>query len=281
MHAAAALRPSVSVVITTYNWPEALSVCLESFRHQDTTDFEIVVADDGSGPATRELIRATARGFPVRIKHVWHPDQGFRLAAIRNRAFEHAAGDYIVLMDGDCFVLRDFIRRHIALREPGMFVSGRRTWLGQRVTRHVLARGTPPSSAWPYWFAWSLAGQVTGPFELIAAPPKLGFRYRLSDRYQRAQTCNLGYWRADCAAVGGYDERYMDHGLEDSDFVVRMLRHGVRRKEGAHGSIVLHLDHPRRQRAPAARNEALFAELLASDRLVAGHLLVPEQAEAA
>lgn len=238
------------------------------------------MADDGSGPATRDMIAALARDFPVPLKHVWHPDQGFRLAAIRNRAFEHVSADYIVLMDGDCFVLSDFVRRHIALREPGMFVSGRRTWLGKRVTGHVLGRGAPPSTRWPSWFAWSLAGQVTGPFELIAAPSRLGFRYRFAERYQRAQTCNLGYWRADCEAVGGYDERYVDHGLEDSDFVVRLLRHGVRRKEGAHGSIVLHLNHPRRQRGPAARNAEMFAELLDLDRVIAGHLLVPERAAA-
>ncbi len=273
-------RPAISVIVTTYNWPQALRVCLESFRHQDLRDFEIVVADDGSGPATRALVDGIAGGFPVPITHVWHPDQGFRLAAIRNRALARCRGDYIVLMDGDCFVLRDFIARHLALREPGMLVSGRRTWLGGRVTRRTLALGAPPSGRWPYWFAWSLAGQVTGPFELIGLPPDMRFRYRVADRYQRAQTCNLGYWRADCAAVGGYDERYMDHGLEDSDFVVRLFRHGVRRKEGAHGSIVLHLNHPRRQRGPAARNAEMFAELLAGDRVLAGHLAV-ERAEAA
>jgi glycosyltransferase involved in cell wall biosynthesis len=281
MRIAAIGRPSVSVVITTYNWPQALRVCLESFRHQTSRDFEILVADDGSGPATRETVTAIANDFPVPVTHVWHPDQGFRLAAIRNRAMAQAAGDYIVLMDGDCFVLCDFVARHIALREPGMFVSGRRTWLGKRVTARTLAHGAPPSVRWPYWFAWSLMGQVTGPFELIGMPAGMSFRYKFQLRYQRAQTCNLGYWRADGEAVGGYDERYVDHGLEDSDFVVRMIRHGIRRKEGAHGSIVLHLNHPRRQRDPAALNAEMFAELLASDRTMAGHLLVPETREAA
>jgi glycosyltransferase involved in cell wall biosynthesis len=281
MRLAATGRPSVCVVITTYNWPQALRVCLESFRDQTSRDFEILVADDGSGPATREAVAAIAHEFPVPVTHVWHPDQGFRLAAIRNRAIARAAGDYIVQMDGDCFVLRDFVARHIALREPGMFVSGRRTWLGKHVTGRTLANGAPASGSWPYWFAWSLAGQVTGPFELIGAPSRLPFRYKFQQRYQRAQTCNLGYWRADGEAVGGYDERYVDHGLEDSDFVVRMIRHGVRRKEGAHGSIVLHLDHPRRQRGPASRNAEMFAELLASDRTMAGHLLVPGTQQAA
>ncbi len=266
-------RPAASVVVTTYNWPEALRVCLESFRHQDVGNFEVIVADDGSGPATAELIRGIGDGFPVPIRHVWHPDEGFRLAAIRNRAIDQAAGDYIILMDGDCFVLANFVRQHLLLREPDRFLSGRRSWLGPRLTRRILAAERPPARTWPSYFLWAFAGQVTGPFELVAAPPKLWFRYRLAERWQRAQTCNLGFWRAHCLAVGGFDERYVDHGLEDSDFVVRLIRSGVRRKEGAHGAIVLHLSHPRRQRAPGARNAALFAELLESQRAMAGHIL--------
>ena len=272
MNRAQTAKPTVSVIVTTYNWPQALAVCLESFRRQDSRDFEVVVADDGSRADTADLIARMAADFPVPLHHVWHPDEGFRLAAIRNRAIDRAQGTYIVMIDGDCFVLRDFVRRHLGLREAGMFVSGRRTWLGSSVTRHVLARGAPPSGTWPYWFLWAFAGQVTGPFELIPMPPRLGFRYRFSGRYQRAQTCNLGFDRAQCLAIGGFDERYVDHGLEDSDFVVRLLRTGHRRKEGAHGSIVLHLNHPRRTRAPGARNAAMFDELLQSDRIMAGHL---------
>jgi glycosyltransferase involved in cell wall biosynthesis len=266
-------KPTISVVMTTYNWPEALEVSLESFRSQSDSDFEIVVADDGSGPATKLLIERIARDFPVPIKHVWQPDVGFRLSAIRNRAMEAASGDYIILMDGDCFVMSDFVAQHRRLCEPGMFLSGRRTWLGPKLTRRILAARKPLSDAWPYWFLWAFVGQLTGPFELISLPSRLWFRYRLKNRYQRAQTCNLGYWKADCTAVGGFDERYVDHGLEDSDFVVRLFRAGVARKEGAHGSIVLHLHHSRRERAPAARNAEMFAELQESDRVLAGHLV--------
>ncbi len=266
-----ALKPAISVVITTYNWPQALGICLESFRRQDTRDFEIVIADDGSRADTADLVARYAADFPVPVRHVWHPDEGFRLAAIRNHAIEQARGDYIVMMDGDCFVLANFVRQHIALREPGMFVSGRRTWLGARLTQRLLARRGALPGAWPYWFLWAFAGQLTGPFELISAPPKLWFRYKFQDRYQRAQTCNLGFDREKCLAIGGFDERYVDHGLEDSDFVVRLMRSGHRRKEGAHGAIVLHLNHARRQRAPGARNAAMFAELLESDRIIAGH----------
>ncbi|MDR3520583.1 MAG: glycosyltransferase family 2 protein [Acidocella sp.] len=264
-------RPRASVIISTYNAPEALEISLESFRHQREKNFEIIVADDGSTPATAELIKRIAANFPVPIKHVWHPDEGFRLSAIRNLAAAQASSDYIIFIDGDCLVLKNFVSQHLRLREPGMFLSGRRTWLGRVITRRILARRKPGSGYWPYWFMWALAGQVTGPFELLTAPAKLSFRYRLRGRYERAQTCNLAVWKADFMAIGGFDERYQAHGFEDSDFVVRLIRSGVPRKEGVFGSIVLHLNHPRPSRKPSP-NAGMFAELQASERVMAGHI---------
>lgn len=82
-------------------------------------------------------------------------------------------------------------------------------------------------------------------------------------------TCNLGVWRRDCLAINGFDERYLGVGLEDSDFVLRLIRKGIRRKRGDHASIVMHLHHERRLRPPESRSSELFEELLACDRFAA------------
>ncbi|NCY05411.1 MAG: glycosyltransferase, partial [Burkholderiaceae bacterium] len=46
----------VSVIIATYNWPEALHLCLESLRNQTVNNYEILIADDGSKENTQVLI---------------------------------------------------------------------------------------------------------------------------------------------------------------------------------------------------------------------------------
>jgi glycosyltransferase involved in cell wall biosynthesis len=264
-----ARRPPVaSVIISTYNWPQALHICLESYRRQDVGDFEIVVADDGSRPETDDLIAQHQAGFPVTIKHVWQRDEGYRLAAIRNKAIRAASGEYLIFTDGDCFVLPDFVRTHLSLREPGMFVSGRRSWLSRDISRKILAQGQAPSRTRLGWLGAGLTAACNRPLEFIPAPSRAPFRYAKADRYDRAQTCNLAVSRADCLAIGGFDERYVGHGLEDSDFVVRLLRAGVRRKLGSHGSVVLHLYHQRRTGRSESPNQALFSELLRTDRWI-------------
>ena len=93
--------PTISLLIATYNWPQALACVLASVRAQRVAPLEVVIADDGSRDDTRRLIEREAQHFPVPIVHVWHEDTGFRLAAIRNKAIAQARGEYLVQIDGD------------------------------------------------------------------------------------------------------------------------------------------------------------------------------------
>lgn len=78
----------VSLLISTYNWKEALSLCLYSVFAQTVKPAEILIADDGSREDTRQLIDEMREKTDIPIVHVWHEDKGFRLSAIRNRSIE-------------------------------------------------------------------------------------------------------------------------------------------------------------------------------------------------
>ncbi|WP_207460355.1 glycosyltransferase family 2 protein [Azospirillum sp. SYSU D00513] len=269
-----------SVIVSTYNWPAALRVSLTSLLAQDRPGFEVIVADDGSAGETRDLVQAMGRGAPVPVRHVWHPDEGFRLAAIRNRAIAAAEGDYLILIDGDCFVLPDFVRTHRALAEEGCFVSGKRSYLRAPMTRDFLEGRRDAGQGRAAWMLHGLAGRCTRPLRFLKLP--LGpLRHRRPDDWRRVQTCNMGVWRRDAVAVNGFDGRYQGWGQEDSDFVVRLLRHGLRRKLGDFANVVMHLDHPTRGGGPA--NEALLRSVIEGTgcRAVQGLEETVEEGEAA
>ncbi len=258
----------VSIIISTYNRPAALIAALTALGRQTRHDFEIVVGDDGSNEETAAAVERFRARAPVPVKYVWQPDEGFKLAAIRNRAIEHAVGDYLIVTDGDCLFLPDAVDQHLRLAEPGRFVSGKRCYLRQRPTDGILRDPwqAPPASRL-YWVAqWSL-NRCTRPFEFLTLGDR-EWRKNRADSWHQVQTCNLGVWRADARAIGGFDESYCGHGLEDSDFAIRLLRHGVRRKRGDRALPVLHLNHPRQASGPSP-NLARFQALLASDRIQA------------
>jgi glycosyltransferase involved in cell wall biosynthesis len=245
----------ISVIVTTYNRDDALAAVLRSLARQSDCDFEVIVADDGSGPSTAALVESWNARIGNRIEQVWHEDKGFRAAEIRNRAILVARGAYCVFLDGDCIVRPDFIAAHRRLAEHGWLVSGNRVLLSPTLTERVLREDlTPEDWGLTRWLGKRLYGGVNRMAALLHLP--LGPLRRLrKSAWEGVRSCNLAIWRADLDRVDGFDADYSGWGKEDSDIVVRLLRAGVRRKEGRFAVGVLHLWHPEADRGLLAEND--------------------------
>ena len=257
----------ISVIVSTYNRPDALNATLRSLARQGEKNFEIVVADDGSGPQTRELVRTWAAKLDGPLRHVWQEDRGFRLAEIRNRAIAASAGDYLIFLDGDCVARPDFVAAHRALAEVGYFVGGNRVLLSETLTVDILARSLEPEH-WSLgaWAAHRARGDINRLLPLTSLP--LGpLRKRLATEWEGVRGGNFAFHRADLERVDGFETSFTGWGLEDSDIVIRMIRSGVRRKDGRFATGVLHLWHPEAGRAGFAANKVQLAELIASGRV--------------
>lgn len=190
----------VSLMISTYNWKEALSLCLYSAFAQTVKPCEILIADDGSRDDTKQLIDKMRTKTDIPIVHVWHEDKGFRLSAIRNRSIERAKGDYIIQIDGDILLDKHFIADHLELAEKGYFVCGSRVLLGRMATARLL-RGVETH---PALFKQDLSF-------LLNAFRSHTLRLYLANRYAknsmlRIRGCNMAFWKEDLLRVNGYNE---------------------------------------------------------------------------
>jgi glycosyltransferase involved in cell wall biosynthesis len=257
----------ISVIVTTYNREDALEAVLRSLAGQSDKDFEVVVADDGSGPMTAAVIEAWKAKAGHRVEHVWHEDKGFRAGEIRNRAILAARGDYCIFLDGDCIVRPDFVATHRRLAESSWFVTGNRILLSRGLTEKILAEKLS-SETWGFadWIAERWRGGINRLSALLTLP--LGPLRRLrSKAWRGARSCNLAIWRRDLERVDGFDADYSGWGKEDSDIIVRLLRAGVRRKDGTFATGVIHLWHPEADRSALPENERKLAQLLAGDNV--------------
>ncbi len=255
----------ISVIVTTYNREDALAAVLRSLAAQTDRHFEVVVADDGSGPATAALTDSWKGRVGRRLAHVWHADQGFRAAEIRNRAILESHGRYCLFLDGDCLVRPDFVAAHRRLAEPGCFVSGNRVLLSADMTTRVLREALRPEMwGWARWIAARGRGEVNRLSALLELP--LGpLRHLRRAAWQGARSCNLAIWRSDLDRVDGFDADYAGWGKEDSDLIIRLLRSGVRRKDGNFATGVIHLWHKEADRALLAGNEKQLGRVLRGD----------------
>lgn len=254
--------PVASVIFTTYNQPAWLEKVLVGFGHQDRTDFEVLVADDGSRDETRQLVERLAATLPVTVRHLWQPDDGFRKCEALNMAIREARADYLIFTDGDCIPRADFVSTHLALREPGRFLSGGYHKLpmdtSQAITAEDIARGRAFDAGW-----LRERGMAASRRDL-----KLTARGRwawLLDQLSPARASwnghNASCWTRDAIAINGFDER-MQYGGQDREFGERLENAGIRGKRIRYRAIVVHLDHSRGYARPEsiAKNRAIRAE---------------------
>jgi glycosyltransferase involved in cell wall biosynthesis len=256
----------ISVVVPTYDRPDALAAVLRGLSRQADRRFEVVVADDGSGASTAAVIDGWKTRLGVPLGHVRHEHSGFRAAEIRNRAILASTGGYCVFLDGDCIPRPDFISQHRRFAEPGWFVAGNRILLSAELTARVLAEGLEPEG-------WDLAALLRrwprGVNRLLPALhlPFGPLRKAAPARWEGARTCNLAAWRSDLDRIDGFDASFAGWGLEDSDLAIRLIHAGVRRKDGRCASGVFHLWHPANDRVHLPENKARLDEVMRGKRI--------------
>lgn len=259
--------PKISLIVTTYNQPAMLNAVLLSLVAQTISDFEILVADDGSTSETDELIAQWQLQLGSRLVHVKQPDDGFRAAQIRNKAAAKATGNYLIFIDGDCLCPKNFIARHLALAEIGYFVAGNRILCNKTLSETILqSKINYMAFSWRFWLIQRAQNKINSFLKMLYLPFH-ALRRRSPDKWQGVKTCNLGVWRDDIILVNGFDEAFVGWGFEDSDLVVRMLQAGIKHKSGRFAVGVFHLWHPENTRQNTSQNWQRFCDRLETLKL--------------
>ncbi len=231
-------RTRVSVLVSTYNRVDALEVCLRSLIRQSVQPAEIIIGDDGSDEETRQAIERMKTETKIPIIHVWHEDNGFRLAMMRNKSIAASTGDYIIEVDGDVFMHPRFVEDHLREAAPGCYLKGGRTNLGKALTERI-CRGRRPMKIGFF------TGDIESKAENSIRCPWLA--HWLAPRYRKNRSsalgCNMSFYRKDIVAVNGYDEYYEGWGGEDGDLGCRLQMYGLKKRYLKFSGIVYHLWH--------------------------------------
>ena len=255
----------ISVIVATYNRIDALNFVLQSLEYQTDPNFEIVIADDGSKPETKDFIDRYAIKSKQSIKHVWHEDLGFRLSLIRNLASAQATGDYLIFLDGDCIAQPDFIARHRSLCELKHMVTGSRVLMDKKLTTRLISE-----KAWDfrifkkYLLFKRLNGSINKWLAFHFKFTNATIRYYQGFKWRGIKGCNFACWRSDFEIVNGYDESFEGWGHEDADMVFRLHQAGVNRKSGSFSTEVLHLYHPENNRSQADENKSRLLQRISN-----------------
>lgn len=249
----------LTVILSTYNSPDWLEKVLWGYSRQSHTDFEIIIADDGSTNDTAARVRQLRRTTGLELRHLWQRDDGFRKCRILNKAILAAQTEYLVFSDGDCIPRPDYLQTHAARAERGHYLSGGYYKLpmvtSQAIRPDDVLSGACFDRGWLHRHGMPVS---TKELKLAAGPVLARGLNRLTPTRCNFKGSNGSCWRRDALAVNGFNED-MAYGSEDREFGVRLQNLGIRPRHVRYDAIVVHLDHPRgyRDEAVYARNRSI------------------------
>ncbi|MEP6898657.1 MAG: glycosyltransferase family 2 protein [Rhodanobacter sp.] len=242
----------ISVVVITYNWPDALHRVLQALARQTELPYEVIVTDDGSRVETRQVLERLANDYPTRLLHVWQPDDGARMSRARNRGILAARGEYVVLLDGDMVCDRHFIADQRKFAQAGCFVQGSRVLTDAAATQRLLA-----SQAMEVNF---FSSGIERRRNALRWPWLARLKARPSRSARGIKSCNMGFWRTDLLRLNGFNEAMTGWGREDTELVARAFHAGLRRRDVRFSALAVHLFHPTRKHLVDNPNDRILED---------------------
>jgi glycosyltransferase involved in cell wall biosynthesis len=254
--------PTVSVILSTYNQPDWLEKVLWGYQNQSFREFEIVIADDGSGMDTLAVIDRFQQQTHLQLVHVWHEDRGFQKSQILNKAILAASGEYLIFSDGDCIPRHDFVEVHIREARPGFFLSGGYFMLPKALSKliskdHIFS-GQAFDARWLYENGLPSTYKT---LKLTAQGWQQALLNGLTPTKATWNGHNASGWKEDILSVNGFNED-MQYGGQDRELGERLMNKGLRGRQIRYSAVCLHLDHARGYKTPESitKNRLIRAE---------------------
>ncbi|TVR40202.1 MAG: glycosyltransferase [Planctomycetota bacterium] len=235
---------AASVIVVTYNSPQWLALICCALLRQRQAPQEILIADDGSSAETAQMIEGIAAHSAIPLRHIWHPDRGFRKGAIINRAAALATADNLLFLDGDTIPHRDWVADHLHAADGRSVWCGRRVRLGPEITASITDQEI-------------LGGQLDSAFSTLLwqgrkqktvrnwgnAPRYPWWLCQLLYRFKNKglMGCNFSLPRTVFAAINGYNEDFIRR--EDWNLEIRLRQYGAPLRAMLNHGIAFHLHH--------------------------------------
>ena len=229
------MKVTSSLLISTYNWPEALNLVLKSVLDQTRLPDEILIADDGSREETKVVINRYKVLFSIPVKHIWQEDNGFRKSKILNKAIAETDSDYIIQIDGDCILHPKFVSDHLNAAQKGQYLYGSRVNILPKFVTEIFQNGITKFNIF--------SKEIKNKARTLHIPFLASLYKKHHGISKKFRGCNVSYWRSDFVAVNGYNEDFEGWGREDSDLVIRIGNLGVLAKRLRYAGIVYHIHH--------------------------------------
>lgn len=247
------LLPKSSLITPTYNWPEALELLLLSIKNQSVLPNEVIIADDGSKEETTQLIQKFQADFPVTLIHIWHEDNGNQKPKIMNKAIAKAKYEYIIEIDGDIIMHKDFVKDHLNFAQKGQYLFGSRV----NIQKNILEKIFREKITSFHFFSEGIKKRT----RTLRMPIFMQFEKEHATISKKLRGCNMSFWKEDFITINGFNENLVGWGVDDSEMIQRLHNIGIVGKRLKHAGIAYHIYHKEQDKSHISVNNAIEDEV--------------------
>lgn len=226
---------SCSLITPTYNWPEALELLLLSILNQSQLPNEVIIADDGSRAETKLLIESFQKKFPVPLVLIWHEDNQNQKPAIMNKAIAASKHEYIIEIDGDIIMNKNFVKDHLTFAQKGHYLFGSRATIQEKLLPDLFSKKIISFS----FFSKGIKKRS----RTIRFPLLMHLAKSIEKRSKKLRGCNMSFWKSDFIKINGFNEDLVGWGIDDSEMIQRLHNIGIRGKRLKYSGIAYHIYH--------------------------------------
>jgi glycosyltransferase involved in cell wall biosynthesis len=242
---------NATLIISVYKKLTELGIILSSLSKQSfRKEFEIIIADDGTGEELEKYLAQCTKVFGFEYKLVSQENNGFRKNKILNRAIIKSESDYLIFLDGDCIPHYHFITSHIKNRKVNTVLSGRRVMLGRKISDGIL-KSFKKNKQFEITFSKLLIDSVRRKEASIHIEEALYLEFEkvrnlINEKKTNLLGCNFSIPKNLVEKVNGFDEDYKGPGIgEDTDLEYRLKLISANFESLRNLAIVYHLYHPK------------------------------------